>query len=179
MKRWKTWQVVGFTALCLVLNIGGRVLGAWFELPLWLDSFGTALIAYIGGPVIGGMVGMSGNLAYCAVNELSAAYSLTSVSLGIIIGVAARRRWFDHFYGFMVAASLAVLVALAVSVPLNFMFAGGYTGNVWGNAVIDFLLEKDWPKFVCGIFGQLAIEDRKSTRLNSSHRCTSRMPSSA
>ena len=158
MKRWKTWQIVAFAALCLLLNIGGRVLAAGLELPFWLDSIGTALCAYIGGPVVGAMVGMTGNLAYAAVNRLSAAYSITSVALGVIVGIAARRRWFDRFYGFMKAASMVMLVALIVSVPLNFMFNGGYTGNIWGNAVVGYLQDKNWPWPICAVCGQLAVE---------------------
>ena len=158
MKNWKTWRIVSFVAMCVCLNIFGRLMAQWLELPLWADSFGTALCAYIAGPVCGAMVGLTGNLAYSTVNHLSAAYSVTSVALGIIIGIAAHRNWFDQFYGFMKAATLAVLVALLVSVPLNLIFADGYTGNVWGNGVVDYLLEKEWPPFICSVMGQLAIE---------------------
>ncbi len=57
MKNWKTWQIVLFTALCICLNVGGRMASVALELPLWADSFGTALCAYAGGPVCGAMVG--------------------------------------------------------------------------------------------------------------------------
>ena len=158
MRKWRIWHSVVFTLLCLCMNFGGRLLASNLELPLWLDSMGTALSAYIGGPVVGAMVGMTSNLAYGTVNQLSAAYSVTSIALGIIVGVASNQRWFDHFYGFMKAASLSIFVALIVSVPLNFAFDKGYTGNVWGNAVIDFLLEKGWSPLVCSILGQLFVE---------------------
>ncbi len=158
MKKWKTWQIVLFAAMCVCLNVGGRLLTVGLELPLWADSFGTALCAYIAGPVCGAMVGLAGNLAYSVMNHLSAAYSLTSIALGIIVGIAARRLWFDRFYGFMQAASLVMLTALAVSVPLNLLLAGGYTGNKWGDGVIHYLLDREWPKFLCVILGQLALE---------------------
>ena len=158
MKKWKTWQIVLFVILCVFLNIGGKLLSVRLELPVWADSFGTALCAYIGGPVCGAMVGFTGNLAYGVVNHLSIAYAITSIALGIIIGIAAHRNWFDQFYGFMKAASLAMLVAMLVSVPINLTLHGGYTGNIWGNGVIDYLLDKEWPSFLCYILGQLAIE---------------------
>jgi len=158
MKKWKAWRIILFIALCVFLNVGGRLLSVWLNLPLWADSFGTALCACVAGPVCGAMVGLTGNLAYSVVNRLSVAYSITSIALGVIVGTAARRKWFDHFYGFMKATSLTVFVALVVSVPLNMLFAGGYTGNTWGNGVIDFLLEKEWPPILCTILGQLAIE---------------------
>ena len=158
MKQWKIWQIILFTVLCVCLNVGGKLLSVWLELPLWADSFGTALSACIAGPVCGAVVGLTGNLAYGTVRSLSAVYSITSIALGIIIGIAARRKWFDRFYGFMVAASLAMLTALVVSVPMNILFNSGYTGNKWGDGVIDYLLDKQWQPLLCSILGQLSIE---------------------
>ena len=158
MENWKNWQVVLFTALCVGLNLVGKFLATWLELPLWADSFGTVLCAYVLGPVCGALVGVTGNLSYCVINRLSAAYSVTSIALGIIIGIAARRRWFDRFYGFMKAASFAMLTALIVSVPIDLIFDSGYTGNKWGNGIVDYLLDKGVNPFLCCFLGQLAIE---------------------
>lgn len=158
MKKWKVWQIALFIATCVCLNVGGKFLAVWLELPLWLDSFGTALCAYVAGPICAVMVGITGNLAYCVVNQLSAAYALTSIALGIILGIAAKKRWFDQFYGFMKAASWAMFTALIVSVPIDFILDKGYTGNKWGNGVVDYLLVKEWPPVICTILGQLAIE---------------------
>ncbi|MCR5674865.1 MAG: HD domain-containing protein [Lachnospiraceae bacterium] len=158
MKNWKTWQIVLFTAACVCMNIGGKLLAVWLELPLWADSFGTALSAYIGGPVCGAIVGLTANLSYCVFNRLSAVYSITSIALGIIIGFAARRNWFDRFYGFMKTASFAMLTALVVSVPVDLMFNSGFTGNKWGDGVVDYLTDKGWPIFPCTVLGQLALE---------------------
>ncbi len=158
MKKWKTWKIILFTALCVCMNVLGKVVAVHFEWPLWADSFGTALCAYVGGPICGAIVGLTGNLAYYVVSNLSAAYSITSIALGIIIGIAAKRNWFAQFYGFMVAASLAMLTALVVSVPVNLILSQGYTGNKWGDGVINYLNEKNWPFFICCVLGQLAIE---------------------
>ena len=158
MKDWKSWRIALYAAMCVLLNIGGKLLAVRLNLPLWLDSFGTVLCAYPFGPVCGAMVGMTANLAYGVVNHLSAAYSLTSIALGVIVGVAAHKRSFDQFYGFMKVTTMTVLVALVVSVPLNCLLNAGYTGNAWGNAVIDYLLEKNWTPFACYVLGQLAIE---------------------
>ncbi|MCR5403980.1 MAG: HD domain-containing protein [Butyrivibrio sp.] len=158
MEKWKTWKIALFIALCVSMNVTGRLISAWLELPLWADAFGTALSACIAGPVCGAIVGLTGNLAYCVVSKLAAAYSITSIALGIIIGLAARKKWFDRFYGFMKAATLAVLTALIVSVPVDIIFNNGYTGNKWGNGVIQYFLDKEWPSVICTVLGQLAIE---------------------
>ena len=158
MKNWKPWRIVAFVAGCVSLNIICKAVAVWLELPLWADSFGTALGAFVGGPVCGAMIGVTGNLAYCVINRLSAAYSITNIALGIIIGIAAQRKWFDRFYGFMKAASLAMLTGLVVSVPIDILFSKGFTGNKWGDGVIYYLLDKEWPPVLCCILGQFAIE---------------------
>ena len=158
MKNKKTWQIVLFIAACVCLNVVGKLLAVRLELPIWADSFGTALCACFAGPVCGAIVGLTGNLAYCVINHLSAAYSITSIALGVIVGIAARRKWFEHFFGFMKAASLAVLTALIVSVPLDLILDNGFTGNKWGNAVVEYLSERNWPMLICCILGQLSIE---------------------
>ncbi len=158
IKNWKPWKIVLCIAICVCLNVGGKFLSVWLELPLWGDSFGTVLSAYIGGPVCGALVGLTSNLAYCVINRLSAIYSITNIALGIIIGIASKRNWFDRFYGFMKAASLAMLTALIVSVPIDMFFDGGRTGNKWGNGVFDYLADRDWPVFICCIMGQFSLE---------------------
>ena len=158
MKKWSTWKIVLFVTTCVCLNIGGKLLATWLELPLWADSFGTALCASIGGPICGAIVGFTGNMAYSLINRLSAAYAITNVALGIIVGRAVRKNWFDHFYGFMKAASLAMFTALVVSVPFDLIFDNGYTGNKWGNGIVDYFLNKEWPILLCTILGQLALE---------------------
>ncbi|MBR4183368.1 MAG: HD domain-containing protein [Lachnospiraceae bacterium] len=158
MKKAKIWQIVLFITLCVGLNISGKMLAGWLELPLWLDSFGTALAASIGGPVCGAMVGFTGNIAYSLVNRLSAAYSITNIALGIIVGIAVRKKWFDQFYGFMKAASLTMFTALIVSVPLNMILNNGYIGNKWGDGVFNYFHDKEWPVILCSVLGQLIIE---------------------
>ncbi len=158
MKNQKTWKIALFIAICVCFNLVGKVLAGWLELPIWADSFGTALCGYIAGPVCGALVGLTGNLCYCVIDRLAAAYAVTNVALGIIVGIAARKNWFDRFFGFMKAATLAMLTGLVVSVPIDLIFDGGYTGNKWGNAIIAYLLDKDFPFALCTILGQLAIE---------------------
>ncbi len=158
MKKRKTLWTVIFVAVCVCMNLGGKFFATWLELPLWADSFGTVLCAYALGPICGAIVGVTGNLAYAVINPVSIMYSITSIALGIIVGFAAGKNWFDHLYGFMKAASLVVVTALVVSVPVNMIFAEGLTGNKWGDGVIYYLLEREWPPFLCAVLGQLAME---------------------
>lgn len=65
----KRWYIIALlSAGCIVVNCAGKFLALWLQLPLWLDSFGTVLAAYMMGPVCGAMVGVTGNIIYSIVN---------------------------------------------------------------------------------------------------------------
>ena len=66
---------------------------------------------------------------------------------------------------------LIAYVGIAIMVGLSGI-GSAYGVTIAGNASIGALKKND------SAFGNFLV-DRKSTRLNSSHRCTSRMPSSA
>ena len=85
--------------MCILLNYGGRNFAEHARLPLWLDSFGTVLCAYVGGPVCGAITGVSVNLIYGMINHVSYVYSVTSIALALITGLAARKGKLEYFFG--------------------------------------------------------------------------------
>lgn len=158
MKRWKIWQISLFVVFCILINYGGRALASSHDLPLWLDTFGTVLCAYAGGPVCGAIVGLASNLIYGMMNGISYIYALTSVAMGLIVGFWVRRKKLNNMLDTMTVAAIAAAVAVVVSVPLNLFFYGGSTGNLWGNGVIGFLRERNVPLPLCQILGQFYVE---------------------
>ena len=130
MKRWQTWKIGLFVALCILLNFAGRMVAEGLELPLWLDSFGTVVCAYAGGPICGMIVGLTGNLIYGMLNHGNFIYALTGATLGLIVGIGARRGKLNTLFGAMSVAAVAAVAAVIVSVPLNIIFHGGSTGNL-------------------------------------------------
>ena len=158
MKRWKTWQICLFVLLCLLLNCGGRLLAEKFELPFWLDSFGTVLCAYFGGPVTGAVVGMTGNLLYGVMNRFSHIYAIAGIAIGFIIGMAAKKRYLRNILGIMTASTIAAVACVVICVPLNFFYNGGSTGNIWGDGVMNYLREQGLPLLICASAGEFYLE---------------------
>ena len=158
VKKWKTWQICLFTLLCILLNFGGRVISNAYQLPLWMDSFGTVLSAYLGGPFIGAVIGLTGNLIYGMVNHVAHVYGLISVALGIIVGVAAKKRLGVTLFGLMSVSSLAALVCVLIAMPINFVYSGGRVGNMWGDGVMNFLREQGYPAIICMFVGEFYVE---------------------
>ena len=156
-----------FIAFCIMLNFFFRLFAAAFQLPLWLDCFGTALCAYTAGPVCGGIVGMTGNLLYGMKNHVSYIYGLTGATVGVIVGFAAKKRKMDTLFGTMSVVSQATLLSVAIATVLNVLFYGGMTSNPWGDGVIHFLLENGVPWAVSIVAGEFYIDflDRLVTLL--------------
>ena len=145
MKKWKLPHFCLFIILCIALNFAGSQIALRWSIPLWLDSLGTMLCAYVAGPLIGSMIGVTGNLLSAIASGDFPYYALTSVALAVILGYCARKNMLETWIGAMAVSVFISLASVAISVPLNLMFYGGWTGNVWGNGVISRLTEIGSP----------------------------------
>lgn len=122
---------------CIGINYLGKLFASVLKLPLWLDSIGTCIGAVLGGPVIGAVCGAANNLIYgfTTGDAITLVYALTSLCIGLAVGVMARLGHMKHFFGAILTACAGGLTAVVISTPLNLLFWGGTTGNVWGDAV--------------------------------------------
>ncbi len=143
---------------CIVVNFVGKHLAVKYELPLWLDSVGTVFSAYVLGPVCGAIIGGTGNIIYSFWDANSLAYSLTSVFIGASMGTAARKKYFESFFGATTVAGGVTIGSVFISTILNLSFYGGYTGNVWGDGVINFLIDRNIPKFIASTIGEMYLD---------------------
>ena len=158
MKKWKLPQFCLFIILCIALNFAGSQIAFRWNIPLWLDSLGTMLCAYVAGPVIGSMVGITGNLVSAITSGDIPYYALTSVTLAVILGYCARKNMMETWIGAMAVSVFISLASVVISVPLNILLYDGWTGNVWGNGVISRLVEIGSPLILAQIAGQFYLE---------------------
>ena len=80
-------MIIPYTILALAINLLGRVMAAKLTLPIWCDSIGTFLIAYVGGPVCGGVVGFTNNIIYGIFVEQQVLYCILGALLGAVVGL--------------------------------------------------------------------------------------------
>ena len=158
MKKWKIYQICIFVLLCLGMNVGGGAIADHYQLPLWMDSFGTVLSAYVGGPLCGAMVGVTSNILSNFLYQSPWIYALTSIAIALIVGVAAKKNLMQDMYGTVTLSVQVALVAIIISVPVNLINGNGYTGNIWGDGVINFLRERGYHSLFCSIAGQFYLE---------------------
>ena len=119
---------------CIGINYLGKMFASLLKLPLWLDSIGTCIGGCLGGPIIGGICGAANNLIYglTAGDNITLIYALTSLGIGLAAGIMARLGFMKSFPKALITACVAGFVAVLISTPLNVIFWGGTTGNVWG-----------------------------------------------
>ena len=125
---------------CIGINYLGKLFASVLKLPLWLDSIGTCIGAVLGGPIIGGICGAANNLIYgfTTGDSITLVYALTSLGIGI--------------------ACVAGFVAVLISTPLNILFWGGTTGNLWGDAVFAWSQASGLPVALGSFLDEVIVD---------------------
>lgn len=154
----KNVQIAAIVVGCVLLNYLGKWMAEVAILPVWFDAFGTVIAAYLLGPVCGAMVGATLNIVYGMQNPVALIYGITSIAIGISVGILSKKRFLDQFFGVLSASVAVTMVSTIISTPINILFYEGYTGNLWGDGVIGFLSEHGLPKIFCYIAGEFYID---------------------
>ena len=158
MKKGKEFMIILYTIGALLLNLSGRILAEKLVLPVWLDSVGTFLLAYVAGPVCGAGVGFSNNIIYGIFVKQQSVYCIIGAFLGIIVGIFSRKRVFDtQFKTMTIGMGLAIFSTFA-AVFINTVLYDGTSGNIWGDQVRELCIDSGFPKYVSYILGQFCIE---------------------
>ena len=158
MKQWKSYQIIIFVTACLMINLIGKKIAETVQLPLWLDSIGTVLAAYVIGPFAGAVTGLGVNLMYGAFSVNSYAYAITNIAVGITAGICAKKAMFKKPFLVFSMGMIIALVSTFFSLPLNYLFLDGMTGNLWGDGVIGYLDEFGAVKGICRFFGEFYVD---------------------
>ncbi|SFG15512.1 ECF transporter S component [Oribacterium sp. WCC10] len=152
--------VIVLIPACIGINYIGKLFAQLLKLPLWLDCIGTCIGAILGGPIIGGICGAANNLIYgfTTGDNITLVYALTSLFIGISVGIMARLGFMESFPKAMLTACVGGLAAVVVSTPLNIMYWGGQTGNVWGDAVFAATQAAGLPVWIGSLLDELVVD---------------------
>lgn len=172
MNKKSMWSLK-FTTASLVLipaavgiNYIGKLFAGVLKLPLWLDSIGTMLASMLAGPIVGAISGAINNIIYgLTMDPISFIYALTSIAIGLIVGVMAYKGWLENIGKAIVVGFVVAVIAAVVSTPINIIFWGGQTGNVWGDALYTSLIANHAPVWLASFMDGVvvAIPDKIAT----------------
>lgn len=145
---------------CIGINYLGKLFASVLKLPLWLDSIGTCIGAVLGGPIIGGICGAANNLIYgfTTGDSITLVYALTSLCIGVVVGILARLGCMKRLPGAILTAIAAGFTAVIISTPLNIAFWGGTTGNVWGDAVFAWSQASHLPVALGSFLDEVIVD---------------------
>lgn len=158
MEKRKSYQIALFVAMMIMINYFGKTVADTYSWPIWLDSVGTVIAAYVCDPFCGAVVGLTGNVIYGFQDPLSFLYGLTSVAIGISVGISAQKKFFESLFGTLTASVIVTLFSVLISAPINLIVNDGFVGNVWGNGVVSFLREMDAHPVVATIVGEFYVD---------------------
>lgn len=145
---------------CIGINYLGKLFASVLKLPLWLDSIGTCIGAVLGGPIIGGICGAANNLIYgfTTGDSITLVYALTSLGIGVAVGIMARLGRMKKLSGAVLTAIVAGFAAVLISTPLNIIFWGGTTGNLWGDAVFAWSQASGLPVALGSFLDEVIVD---------------------
>ncbi len=156
-RKRKLWKTIFILVICVGLNFGGRFLSGNFNLPVWFDTIGTYLAAYyvgIGGSLLTGVVS---SLLNGFQDVTSMLYLCTSLEVAAIWGYAAHKKRLRN-YGYVLIVGFVIgIIAVVLSAPVNLIFRGGRSGNIWGDALFDMLRWYNVPKAIAAFADEAIV----------------------
>ena len=145
--------------LCIILNCVGRYIAQHFNLPIWFDTAGTFIASYFTGLWGGIITGAANNIiAAVAFDVTSLAYTVTSVVAAVIIYFLIKKDYLSNLFKAVVVCFWMGLVCTLVSTPINLIFYNGYSGNYWGDTLVDMLRWYEVSDFVSSLAGEAVVE---------------------
>ena len=158
MQHRKNYQISLFVIGCILINCLGKWIAAVLKLPVWMDSFGTVCSAYALGPFCGAVVGAATNVIYGFYHKSSYIYAVTNIAVGVLTGYYAAKGYLRDLFKTMSLSFLITILSIVVSVPLNYAFFGGKTGNIWGDGVSDLLGQMGMHSWMRGVVGEFYVD---------------------
>ncbi len=166
MKKWDfrkwtfplTLKSFGAIAICVAVDLFGRILALKLGLPIWMDSAGTFIAAYFLGPCGAFITGALMSLL-ASIRDIHALYYIhVSALVGFIAGIGLYRRKNTSSFTYITAVLQNSFLATVLSLIPNAVLYNGYTGNRYGDALVDMLLQLTNIKLLCSFLGELFVD---------------------
>ncbi|MCR4673873.1 MAG: hypothetical protein K5675_02595, partial [Lachnospiraceae bacterium] len=149
-------QSIALIIVGAVMNLMGHSIASFYSLPIYMDSFGTFLVAVLLGPIAGAITGLSFNII-AGFGSYRIVYALVSIAGALTVGLRLYKK--DRWDSFTVVGTsvLTGLVMTGIATPLNLYFQEGFTGNIWGDALVEMLSQYTSILLVCSSAGELIV----------------------
>jgi len=117
-------------AVAIVLNIVLGQLVSLLKLPIFLDSIGTVLVAWLAGPGAGGLTGLLTNLIWGLISDpVAATFAPVAMVIGIVAGLCAKYGLFKKWWHAIISGVIITLALSIIAIPVRVYMFGGVTGS--------------------------------------------------
>ena len=144
--------------VCVAINLVGKAIAVKCGLPVWLDMQGTCVASYFLGLPGGILVAVMNNAIFAVYDRMTLIYILTGIVSAILLWFLSRKGYLEKFRTAVFASFWLGICCMAVSTPLNIFLYDGYSGNRWGDALVDMM---DWYGFnhvFAALAGEFVVE---------------------
>ena len=121
MSGYKWNQVVIIVSFGMITNLLGRIVANSLMLPVWLDSFGTFLTAYVLGSWCGALVGIAGSILYEFINPGAYIYSIVYVITALIVSYYSKHGWLSSYLKTVTLSFFVSAVSTVTACIINFV----------------------------------------------------------
>ena len=142
------------------INYVAKALAEGLKLPVWLGSLGTFLASMLAGPVAGAISGFINNVIYgLTLSPISTVYAITSIGIGIAVGVLHANGWFSS-----ARRVFCFCLLLLPSFQLSFQrhstssFWGGQTGIAWGDSLFAVMVANHAPVWLASFTDEFILD---------------------
>lgn len=113
----------------------------------------------LAGPVAGAISGFINNVIYgLTLSPISTVYAITSIGIGIAVGVLHANGWFSSARRVFVSAIIIAIVSAVISTPLNVIFWGGQTGIAWGDSLFAVMVANHVPVWLASFTDEFVLD---------------------
>ena len=157
IKRSSIWKIRLSTATITLIpaavgiNYVAKAFAEGLKLPVWLGTLGTFLASMLAGPVAGAISGFINNVIYgLTLSPVSTVYAITSIGIGITVGVLHAKGWFSSAKKVFVSAIIIAIVSAVISTPLNVI--------PWGDSIFAAMIANHIPVWISSFTDEFILD---------------------
>lgn len=141
-----------------LLNILGSYVALSCNMPIWLDTIGIFLVSYFLGIFGGVFVGVLQSFILGIFDITTLAYLPVRIVIAIVAYIFVKRGYMENVYKALASSFWMGVICTVISTPINIILFEGYTGNEWGDTLVDMLRWYDIDGIWASLAGQVVVE---------------------
>lgn len=154
----KILKIAAFALIGIILNMTGRYIAQTCVLPIWLDMVGTIIASYFGGIWSGVFAGITSNIVLAAYDANAIYYAVTNAAAAVVIHLFVKKGYLNNLLRAWVSSFWLGIICTLISTPLNIILYNCYSGNIWGDTLVDMLRWYDMPPVPAAFLGEIVVE---------------------